>query len=131
MFFVICLFNSLGYAENATSVIPDKREYPVNNSINPCVNFYEYACSSVISGFKLRDDRSRHNFAFSDAGERLLEFKKKYFMDLAQKTPESAMEGEIKNYYSACMNQQSRQKEELDLVKQTKEILAKIKTKEE
>ena len=143
--FVISLFNSIGYgyaekvsaihpnstAAAPSSAIPDKREYPVNNSINPCVNFYEYACSPVISSFKLREDRSIHNFAFNDASERLLEFKKKYFLNLAQKSPESVMEGEVKNYYLACMNQQSRQKEELAFVKQTKEMLEKIKTKED
>lgn len=136
--FAISLLNATGYAENTTatsttpsSAIPDKREYPVNNSINPCVNFYEYACSPVISSFKLREDRSLHIFAFDDAEERLLEYKKKYFLTLAQKTPNLAMENEIKNYYLACMNQESRKKEEQDFVKKTKEKLKNIKTKEE
>ena len=62
-----------------SSIIPDKREFPVNNEINPCVNFYDYACSKVIDSFELREDRSHHSFSFNDAAERLLEFKKKYF----------------------------------------------------
>ena len=142
LFFVISLFCSISSAENTSvaslnsttvpsSVIPDKREYPINNSINPCVNFYEYACSPVISNFKLRDDRSIHIFAFSDASERLLEFKKKYFLNLTQKVPESTMESEIKNHYLSCMNQQGRQKEEMAFVKQTKKMLEKITTKKD
>lgn len=39
-----------------SSEIPNKRKYPINNSINPCVNFYGYACSNVIDNFKLRED---------------------------------------------------------------------------
>ena len=138
LIFTLTLFSQLIYAESAkqptvikTSDIPEKREYPVNNSINPCVNFYEYACSPVINSFKLREDRSNHIFSFSDASERLLEFKKKYFLNLAQKKPESEMESEVKSYYSACMNQQAKEKEEKEYVKQTKEMLDKITTREE
>lgn len=115
----------------SSSEIPCRREYPVNESINPCTNFYEYACSNVINSFKLREDRSIHNFAINDAWERLLKFKKNYFLSLAQKKPESEIEGEIKNYYLSCMNKKGRHKEELDFVKQTKERLEKIKTKKD
>jgi putative endopeptidase len=132
LLFIINTSTPMIYAEEPakTSVIPDKREYPVNNNINPCVNFYEYACSPVINSFALREDRSHHDFAFNDASERLLEFKKKYFLNLAQKKPETPMEGEVKNYYLACMNQPGRQKEEQDFVNQTKELLNKITTRE-
>ncbi|CAL7961670.1 conserved hypothetical protein [Gammaproteobacteria bacterium] len=129
------VFSSMSYARLSrvakSSTIPDKREYPANSAINPCVNFYEYACSPVIASFQLREDRSSHVFSFSDADERLLEFKKKYFLSLAKKAPESEIEKEIKNYYLACMNKQAGQKEEKAFVKQTKEMLAKITTREE
>ncbi len=114
-----------------SSAIPVRREFPVNATINPCDNFYEYACSPVISSFELRADRSRHTFSFSDADERLLDFKKQYFKDLAQKQPESVMEEEVKNSYLACMNQEGRKQEELAYVAATKEKLGKITTREE
>lgn len=114
-----------------SSKIPDRREFPVNSDINPCDNFYEYACSRVADGFRLRDDRSSHTFAFNDSHERLLDFKKKYFAKLASKNPESEMEEGLKKYYIGCMNKKGKAKEERELVKKTKEELKKIGTKEE
>ena len=161
LIFVISIFSWLVYAENnaplqvsrvtKSSAIPDKREYPVDNSINPCVNFYDYACNSVINSFELREDRSRHVFAFDDTEERLLEAKKEYFSTLAKKTSKSGIvekindcfdwfkepalevkiEKEIKNYYLACMNKESREKEEKAFVKQAKDRLEKVTTREE
>jgi putative endopeptidase len=140
--FVMGLFSPMLCAENSvrsvgeskvvkSSEIPDKREYPVNPSIDPCVNFYEYACSPVINSFKLREDRSSHTFSAIDASERLLEFKKKYFVNLTQKTPESEMEEEVKTYYLACMDKQSSQREEKAFVEQIKKELEQVKTRQE
>src|ERR1039457_3982072 len=56
--------------------IPAKREFPVDETISPCQDFYSYTCHKVIDSFKLREDRSRHIFSFSDSTERLLEAKK-------------------------------------------------------
>ena len=67
--------------DNRSSEIPLKREFPINDKINPCENFYEYACSKVIDSFNLREDRSIHIFSFDDAEERLLDYKKKYLLD--------------------------------------------------
>ncbi len=114
-----------------SSVIPDYREFPVNEKINPCDNFFQYACSSVIDSFQMREDRSRHTFAFDDSNERILEFKKKYFLSLANSKPNSERETQLKNVYSACMNEKSRADEEKDLVKDLKAKLASLKTRED
>ena len=64
----------------ASSEIPLKREFPLNDKINPCQNLYEHACSKTIENFQLRPDRRKHTFAFNDSSERILEFKKKYLI---------------------------------------------------
>src|SRR5271155_5453876 len=68
----------------ASSEIPARREFPVNPAFRPCDDFYQYACSKVNESFKLREDRSYHDFAFSDSSERLLEAKKKFMKELGQ-----------------------------------------------
>jgi putative endopeptidase len=118
-----------------SSSIPDRREFPVNDKINPCENFYEYACSNVKSSFKLRDDRSSHTFSFSDSHERLLEKKKAFLKDIgAKKTANqklSERSDSLATVYNACMNPDARKVEELERVKETIAELAAIKTNQE
>ncbi len=118
-----------------SSVIPDRRDFPVNPNVSPCENFYEYACSNVISSFKLRDDRSSHTFAFSDSRERILDKKKAFMQDLDQQLRSGKAMSErsktLATVYGACMNVDGRKKEELDLVKTTLAQLDKIKTREQ
>ncbi len=117
-----------------SSEIPDRREFPVNPNISACENFYEHACSPVISSFKLRDDRKSHTFSFSDSRERILERKKKYLKDLdaqlksnAKLSPRSATLAKV---YGACMDPEARKAEELAQVKAKVEAVAALKTRE-
>lgn len=128
---VVSSLNAEESAPVKSSAIPDKREFLVNEKISPCENFYEYACSDTISKFQLRDDRSRHTFAFDDSSERLLEFKKKYMQKLSTITPKSPREKAIKNVYLACVDETARKTEEKQIVEKTLSILKNIKTKEE
>lgn len=114
-----------------SSAIPAVREYPVNDAFKPCENFYEYACSKVNSSFQLREDRSRHSFAFSDSNERLLDYKKIYFLNLNKAKPESPRESALKNYYQACMNPATRAEEEKTLVQEIQKKLKSLKTRDE
>ena len=70
-----------------TSEIPDRRDFPVDANVNACNDFFKYACGPAIDKFQLREDRSRHIFAFNDSYERVLNAKKDYLKGLkSQKT---------------------------------------------
>lgn len=117
-----------------SSEIPDRREFPVNPAISPCENFYEHACSNVISSFKLRDDRSAHTFAFSDSRERILERKKNFLKELSAKMQAkeklSPRSETLAKVYGACMDVDARKAEELAKVKSTVEAVNALKTRE-
>lgn len=116
------------------SDIPDRRDFPVNDEVKPCENFYQYACSKVVDSFELPDDRSRHTFSFSDSRERLLERKKTYLheLDKRDKRDKRSPRAETLNtVYGACMNESARKKEETNLIAQLRDQLKKIKSRPE
>jgi len=111
-----------------SSDIPEKREFPVDESHPPCVNFHDYVCSKVESSFKLRDDRSRHMFAFDDSSERLL-LKKRDFLKNLKKDKNLSSRGEgLKNNFAACMNEKAGAAEERLWIRQLKKEIDEIQT---
>lgn len=129
---LIVLFSFSSYAvQTPSSEIPEKREFPINEKIQPCDDFYEYACSNVISSFKLRDDRTAHTFSFSDSAERLLSSKKKYLGELKEQKVKTKGEQELSDVFSACMDVGSRAVAEQEEVKRVVKELEGVKTHEE
>ena len=122
-------------AKAPSSEIPERREFPVNANISACENFYEHACSTAVSEFQLRDDRSTHTFAFSDSRERILDRKKVFLDELSTllkakaKLPERS--AKLATVYAACMDPEARQKEELAEVKKLTGELAAIKSRDQ
>lgn len=134
MFIQIALLSSLlatASSFGASSEIPLKREFPLNDKINPCENLYEHACSKTIESFQLRADRRKHTFAFNDSAERILEFKKNYLKELTTKEADSRVSGQIKNFYLSCMNKDARAKEETNEIQKMVDEQKKITTKKE
>ena len=64
---------------DADFVVPDKRDFLLNNSISPCHNFFNYTCSKEIEKFKLPESKSRYVFSFNDSAERIKKLRLKYF----------------------------------------------------
>lgn len=114
----------LGFtAVKKTSEIPDKREFPVNESVDPCNDFYNYTCSKVEDSFKLREDRSRHIFSFSDSSERLLEKKTNFLQSLARQPKKTKGEKELSDLYVSCLNVDQRA---IDEKKEVAELRAQV-----
>lgn len=117
--------------QEPSSAIPARRDFPLNPQINPCEDFHGYVCSQAEANFKLRDDRSRHTFAFSDSDERILDAKKEFMKNLPKEKKLSARGQQFKDFYIGCMDTKSRAAEEKKKVAQIKKELDKIKTAKE
>ena len=52
-------FNQVAFAENSdvTPYSRKDRNYEVDPTFSPCVDFYNYVCSKVINDFKLPENR--------------------------------------------------------------------------
>ncbi|MBY0372270.1 M13 family metallopeptidase [bacterium] len=112
-----------------SSDIPDRREFPIAEDVAPCDNFYEYACSRVDASFKLRDDRSRHAFAFNDSFERLLTQKLKFLEGLGSRKDLSPRTQQLQATFLACLDVPARVNEEKKLVQDELGKLAAITTR--
>ena len=101
-----------------TSEIPDRREFPVSADVSPCQDFFKYACGGAIDSFKLREDRSRHIFSFSDSAERVLLKKKEFLKNLSGSSATNVRTKQLKSYFASCTNTQARQVEENSFTRQ-------------
>ncbi len=110
------------------SQIPERREFPLDESVSPCEDFHKYTCGKVESTFQLPDDRSAWTFSFTDSNERILEAKKKYFKLIeAGAKPRTERAQQFKNLYLACMAPKVRAKEERELVATEKAAILSLK----
>ncbi|MGZ3692461.1 MAG: M13 family metallopeptidase, partial [Pseudobdellovibrio sp.] len=108
--------------------IPAKREFPLNEQVNPCEDFHEYVCSKAEAAFKLRDDRNRHTFSFNDSAERILEAKKTFFKEIGKEKNLTPRSQQIKDMYLACMDEKAGVKNEKTELKNLQKEVAQIKT---
>lgn len=114
-----------------SSEIPDRRDFPVNEALNPCQDFHQYVCSNVESSFKLHPDRSAHVFSGHDSVERLLLQKMNFFKNIENEKNLPPRALQVKNYYSACMNEQQGAAEEKNFIQKQMAELRSLKSTDE
>lgn len=107
------------------------RPFPVSPKISPCENFYQYVCSEEINSFVLPPGRSRYTFFFSDAYENFVKTEKTFVNRLVSQTGGSPYAQQIRSFYKACINEESRLKEERQWVEEFSTSIQKIKTRTE
>ena len=122
---------SSSFAAFSSSKIPDVRQFPVNSKVDPCENFYEYACSRAVNDFTLRDDRSRHIFAFNDSRERLLNTKKEFLQKLPKSKSKEGFRPLLRAAFEACTDLDARAKEEKTFVQNLRSKVGRIKSRSE
>ncbi|MFM6927443.1 MAG: M13 family metallopeptidase [Bdellovibrio sp.] len=114
-----------------SSEIPEKREFPLSTTANPCEDFHAYVCSEAESAFKLRDDRSKHVFAFNDSSERILVQKQKFMTEIPTKKNLDERTEQLRNFYMACMDKKSKAAAEKSEVARLQKELTKITSTED
>ncbi len=108
-----------------------KREFPIDEVINPCSNLYEYACNKANQSYTLPASRRRHSFSFDDIRIYLFEEKKAYFNSIKELTSSNERENQIQAFFLSCMNEGEAKKAEQELVARMQSEVQKISTREE
>jgi putative endopeptidase len=96
--------------------VPNHRNFNLNHSISPCVNFFDYVCSDEIENFSLPENKNKYIFSFDDSRERIKQKRIYYINSLLNKKNLNKRNVMIKNFYNSCMNETARLLDEKNLI---------------
>src|SRR5262252_786533 len=100
-------------AESKEQAAPKFEINNIDKSVDPCTDFYQYACGNWIKGNPIPGDQVRWARSFS-----LLQERNRYLLwqdlDAASKDPKTALQKQYGDYFAACTNTELLEKKGLE-----------------
>ncbi len=123
------LLGSIGLAQTAPAFGPGFSVDTIDKSIDPCVDFYQYACGNWLKNTQIPSDQSRWG-SFNELFERNLttlhEILEKASVDSPGRNP---IDQKIGDYYSSCMDAKTANEKGVQPLQPELERIAAVKDK--